>query len=54
LSFGLLQLRKSSEENEPFPDWKDKECIIVFGDFITWAADNIKLSEVNIACFSIL
>jgi hypothetical protein len=38
------------EENEPFPDWKDEdECVIVFGDFITWVADIIKLSEVNIA-----
>jgi hypothetical protein len=28
------------EENEPFPDWKDEEeCIIVFGGFITWAAE---------------
>jgi hypothetical protein len=27
----------------------EDECIIVFGNFITWAADNIKLSEVNIA-----
>jgi hypothetical protein len=39
------------EENDPFPNWKDEnECIIIFGDFITWATDNIKLSEVNIAC----
>jgi hypothetical protein len=42
------------EQNEPFPDWKDEDdCIIVFGDFITWAADNIKLSEINIACSAI-
>jgi hypothetical protein len=42
------------EENEPFPNWKDKdECIIVFGDFITWAADNIKFSQINIACSAI-
>jgi hypothetical protein len=38
------------EENEPFPNWKDEdECIIVFGDFI----NNIKLSEINIACSAI-
>jgi hypothetical protein len=38
------------EQDEPFPNWKyEDECIIVFGDFITWAADNIKLSEINIA-----
>jgi hypothetical protein len=42
------------EENDPFPNWKDEdECIIVFRDFITWATDNIKLSEVNIACSAI-
>jgi hypothetical protein len=34
------------EESEPFPDWEDKdECIIIFGDFITWAADNNKFKE---------
>jgi hypothetical protein len=37
------------EENDPFPNWKDEDkCIIVFGDFITLATDNIKLSEINI------
>jgi hypothetical protein len=42
------------EEDETFPNWKDEdECIIVFGDFITWATDNIKLSEINIACSAI-
>jgi hypothetical protein len=25
----------------------------MFGDFITWAADNIKLSEINITCSAI-
>jgi hypothetical protein len=42
------------EQDEPFPNWKDEDkCIIVFGDFITWAADNTKLSEINIACSAI-
>jgi hypothetical protein len=42
------------EQDEPFPNWKDKdECIIVFGDFITWATNNIKLLEINIACSAI-
>jgi hypothetical protein len=42
------------EENEPFPDWEDEdECIMIFRDFITWAVDNIKLLEVNIACSAI-
>jgi hypothetical protein len=42
------------EENEPFPNWKDEDkCIIIFEDFITWAADNIKKSKINIACSAI-
>jgi hypothetical protein len=28
-------------------------CYSIQRDFITWAADNIKLSEVNIACSAI-
>jgi hypothetical protein len=40
--------------SEPFPNWNnEEECIVIFGDFISWFSSNNKLSELNIASSAI-
>jgi hypothetical protein len=42
------------KNNEPFPNWNDEdECIVIFGDFISWFLSNNKLSELNITSSAI-